>query len=288
MRGLDVGTTAAKALDVGQDGSIGDSDERVYGPDADAGTIVEAACALADDGPVCLSSQMHSLIGLDRRDRPVTPLYKWSDTLEPVELPAHLHERTGTPMRPWTPLAKLVALRERGVTAHRWAGVKELIVHRLTGEWVMDHSIASGTGLMALETLDWEPESLELAAAPTDVTMEPLLVAERDGRPPGATLGGLREQHGPGDVVRAALAGVCRELRAVLDALRDAGYEVREVRATGGFARSGLWKQLLADELGMPVGFTRTREGSAYGAALLGLGIEDPDIAIAETIEPQR
>ena len=33
-------------------------------------------------------------------------------------------------------------------------------MHRLTGEWVMDHSCASGTGLMALQTLDWDEQAL--------------------------------------------------------------------------------------------------------------------------------
>ena len=79
---------------------------------------------------------------------------------------------------------------------------------------------------------------------------------------------------------------MCRQLALVLDSLRDAGYEVREVRATGGFARSPLWKQLLADALAMPVGFTSTREGSAYGAALLGLGIDGGPVELSEVVRP--
>ena len=74
--------------------------------------------------------------------------------------------------------------------------------------------------------------------------------------------------------------------RLVLDSLRDAGYEIREIRATGGFARSPLWKQMLADALAMPIGFTNTREGSAYGAALLGLGTGNPGVEIVEVVDP--
>jgi gluconokinase len=56
---------------------------------------------------------------------------------------------------------------------------------------------------------------------------------------------------------------------------------VREVRATGGFARSALWRQILADALGMQVGFPGGHEGSAFGAALLGMEALD----LIESIE---
>ena len=35
--------------------------------------------------------------------------------------------------------------------SRRWAGIKELVVARLTGAWAVDHSIASGTGLLNLQ-----------------------------------------------------------------------------------------------------------------------------------------
>jgi gluconokinase len=72
--------------------------------------------------------------------------------------------------------------------------------------------------------------------------------------------------------------------------MREAGNEVREVRATGGFARSPLWRQMLTDALGMDIGFTAGREGSSFGAALLGmdaLGLADIDIA-AELIRIEQ
>jgi gluconokinase len=43
------------------------------------------------------------------------------------------------------------------------------------------------------------------------------------------------------------------------------------VRATGGFARSDLWRRLLTDTLDLPVGFPTVDQGSAFGAALLGM-----------------
>lgn len=100
---------------------------------------------------------------------------------------------------------------------------------------------------------------------------------------------------GTGPRRRAALEGVCQQLALVLDSLRRAGYEVDEVRATGGFARSDMWRQLLTDVLGMPVGFAAEHEGSALGAALLGmqaLGLIDSIdraaelVPTTETLEP--
>jgi gluconokinase len=66
-----------------------------------------------------------------------------------------------------SPLVKLVWLgHERAelfAQAARFVGIKEFIFHRLFGRWLVDHSIASATGLLNLPTLDWDAEALELA-----------------------------------------------------------------------------------------------------------------------------
>src|ERR671932_281282 len=78
-----------------------------------------------------------------------------------------LHRRTGTPAHPMAPLAKLMWFRERAAkvfaAAGRWVGIKEYVLARLTGEWAVDHSVASGTGLLDLHALDWDREALGLA-----------------------------------------------------------------------------------------------------------------------------
>jgi xylulokinase len=45
--------------------------------------------------------------------------------------------------------------------------------------------------------------------------------------------------------------------------------EIRQVRVTGGGARSALWRQILADVLGVEMVTVSSMEGAAYGAALL-------------------
>jgi gluconokinase len=107
---------------------------------------------------------------------------------------------------------------------------------------------------------------------------------------------GLARHHRREHLVRAAIEGVCLQLALVLAALRDAGNEVDKIRATGGFARSALWRQMLADVLGMPVGYPAGHEGSAFGAALLGMQalgmVASIDLAaelvrIDEVVEPE-
>ena len=134
--------------------------------------------------------------------------------------------------------------------------------------------------------------------APAGCIMLPYLLSERaphwSALPRGAYVG-LTHEHRREHLVRAALEGVCQQLALVLASMRAAGNEVHEVRATGGFARSPLWRQMLADVLGMPVRFPAGHEGSSFGAALLGmqaLGLVDSiDVAadlvrIDETVRP--
>ena len=83
-----------------------------------------------------------------------------------------LHDRTGTPLHPMSPLPKLVWLAEHEpatfAAVRRWAGIKELVLARLTGAWAVDHSIASGTGLLNLQALDWDAEALAVAGLDRD------------------------------------------------------------------------------------------------------------------------
>ena len=135
-------------------------------------------------------------------------------------------------------------------------------------------------------------------AGSAGLLMLPYLLSERAPRGSGLQCGayvGLTRQHGRAHLVRAAMEGVCHQLALVLQSMRDAGNEVREIRATGGFARSALWRQILADALGLDVRFPAGHEGSGFGAALLGMHalglIESLDVAadlvrIEDTVHP--
>ncbi len=430
--GIDVGTTSAKATAFDAAGGAHGHGEVAYplheprpgwaeqDPDDVAAAALAAIRQAADQAQAAgatvaglsLSSAMHAVVALDGADRPLTPLLTWADTRATAQADrlreehGELPVRTGVPLQPMAPLAKLRWLREEApetfAAARRFVGVKELVVHRLTGAWALDHSVASGTGLLAIRELAWDAEALALAGVqpgrlaplvPADHELvlradvglprgTPVIVGAGDGplanlgigavRPgmaaisigtsgalrviveqptpdpqgrlfcyaltpgrwavggaisnggavlrwagdalapdlgppaaeallalartvpagseglimlpyllgeraphwsaqPGGAYVGLTRSHGRGHLIRAAIEGVCLQLALVLAAVRDAGNEVRELRATGGFARSALWRQILTDTLGAPVGFPAGPEGSAFGAALLGM-----------------
>jgi len=148
---------------------------------------------------------------------------------------------------------------------------------------------------------------LELAAgAPAGcdgLVMLPYLLAERaplwDPDLPGAYLG-LRSGHTRAHLVRAALEGVCMQMRILVDRLDEAD-RVRSVRVTGGVFRSALWREVMAAMLDRPIHLAGEAEGTALGAAALGLfalgrasTLTDAVTALsadgpaAETVEPDR
>jgi xylulokinase len=80
---------------------------------------------------------------------------------------------------------------------------------------------------------------------------------------------GLTARHTRAHLVRAVLEGVAFSLRDGLDVLHASGVALTEMRATGGGARSPLWRQILADVFAQPLTPLATEEGPALGAALL-------------------
>src|SRR5690606_32615272 len=81
---------------------------------------------------------------------------------------------------------------------------------------------------------------------------------------------GLRRDHSRGHLVRAAVEGVCLQMRLVLEEL-DAVAPVTSVRATGGAFAERLWRDVLAAMLDRPLIVVGGAEGTALGAAALGL-----------------
>ena len=111
-----------------------------------------------------------------------------------------------------------------------------------------------------------------------------------------AVLFGLSTAHVRGDVLRAVMEGVACSLRDCLTIVAEQGVTLEQVRLTGGGARSGLWRQIVADVLGTELVITSSDEGPALGAALMagvGAGIYGSlgeacaaTVGIRERIEP--
>ncbi|MFH1228479.1 MAG: xylulokinase [Planctomycetota bacterium] len=84
---------------------------------------------------------------------------------------------------------------------------------------------------------------------------------------------GLSLKHTKNHLVRSVLEGVCFGLRDSLEIMKGLGIPVKEIRLSGGGARSKIWAQILADVLNKEIVTVEPAEGSAYGAALLaGIG----------------
>ncbi|MEJ5200150.1 MAG: FGGY-family carbohydrate kinase, partial [Anaerolineae bacterium] len=100
---------------------------------------------------------------------------------------------------------------------------------------------------------------------------------------------GLAMPHGRPQVVRAVLEGVAFHLRLILDALREQGATIPTMRLIGGGARSALWRQIIADALGLPILLPGlTAEATSLGAAIaggVGVGLY-PDYGVAGRLIP--
>jgi xylulokinase len=86
------------------------------------------------------------------------------------------------------------------------------------------------------------------------------------------------------------LEGVAFGLRDSFELIKSAGLsQIRQVRVSGGGARSPLWRQILADVFNAELVTVNTTEGAAFGAALLagvGTGVwADVDTACQATVK---
>ena len=95
---------------------------------------------------------------------------------------------------------------------------------------------------------------------------------------------GLTRQHTRAHMVRAALEGIVYNLYMVMLMIEGVAGKPKVIQATGGFARSELWRQMLADIFEQDVNIPESFESSALGAAVIGmksLGIVD-DLSVVK------
>ena len=157
------------------------------GAEVDADVLFGRVCAvidevLAEPGPpvraVATDTFWHSLLGVDRAGRPLTPVYLWLDARSRGEMASlrdrlderAVHARTGCVLH-WTYWpARLNWLRHSAPEicrqVARWISFGELLLERLTGQRGVSVSMASGTGLLDVHRCEWDSEvlaALELA-----------------------------------------------------------------------------------------------------------------------------
>jgi gluconokinase len=204
--GVDIGTTSTKSVLFSESGEViakhtigyplytptpmtAEQDpEQIY--QAVVGTMRETLnkSAISPSQLLCVSfsSAMHSLIAIDGSGNPLTQCITWADNRsEPwaekikKEWNGHsIYLRTGTPIHPMSPLSKLVWLKEEKAEifskAAKFISIKEYVFYKLFGQYVVDYSVASATGLFNLNELNWDQEALELAGVTAQHLSEPV------------------------------------------------------------------------------------------------------------------
>ncbi|HEY3964415.1 MAG TPA: xylulokinase [Planctomycetaceae bacterium] len=80
---------------------------------------------------------------------------------------------------------------------------------------------------------------------------------------------GLSLRHGRAHLARSVIEGATFAMRDSLDIIQHMQVPVKEVRLSGGGARSKFWRQIQADIYGVKTVTTNSAEGPAYGVALL-------------------
>jgi sugar (pentulose or hexulose) kinase len=113
-----------------------------------------------------------------------------------------------------------------------------------------------------------------VAAAPAGaggLVLLPYLAGERTPNVPdgsGVLLGLNGKTFSAGYIARASMEGVTMGMNYGLQRLAALGVKAKEIRVTGGGAKSGVWRQIMADIFGVPVVGMVEDEGAAVGGAL--------------------
>jgi xylulokinase len=135
------------------------------------------------------------------------------------------------------------------------------------------------------ETMADEPTNLFIVPHFT-MTGTPHMDAYPVGAVLGLTLGTTR-----GQLLRAALEGICYEMKLNAALLREAGADVQEFRAIGGGAKSDFWLQLKADMYNAPVVRLEVAEAASLGMAIaagVAAGVYDSAAqAVGQLIAPR-
>lgn len=373
---------------------------------------------------VSFSSANQSVILLDENHRPLTRAMTWADTrarkvaadLKSSPEGKQMYIKTGTPIHPMSPLTKLMWLHENEpdkMAKAKYVGdIKSYLFYQLFGVFRFDISMASCTGMLNIETGDWDPQALELAHVTADqlpeivsgttqeigltddaqaamnipadtpfvygafdgalsnlgvgalskdtvaitigtsaavrvVTDHPVIDPQQRlfcysvdnglwiiggplnnggdvfqwavehlvdasavkneqtdaydlaneviaGVPAGShgllfnpylggeraplwnanargSFFGLSQLHTRADMLRAVLEGICMNINSVFKAVRTLVGEPKSVSATGGFAQSKVWKQILTDVLDCPVEIPNSFESGCLGAVVMAM-----------------
>ncbi len=208
--GLDIGTSSTKAVAFDHQGEVLAQHDITYpilSPqtgyyeqdpneiyEACIGSLSEVMRQLAREYPsqplegISVSSAMHALIAMDEMGNPITNSIIWADQrsesvaadLKETAQGLDLYIKTGTPIHPMSVLCKIMWMKGHAKDtfqrAHKFIGIKEYLFFRLFNTYIIDHSIASTTGLFDIEKLSWYEPALSLAGIKSSQLSAPVSI----------------------------------------------------------------------------------------------------------------
>lgn len=202
--GIDIGTTNTKAVAYDMEGHALHQCNKSYpfiseqegyhelDPDVLFAAFIEVlkeAVSQTTSYELCgvsFSAAMHGLMAVDEKGLPLTNMITWADLrsnqyavdLKNSEIGKKIYERTGTPVHPMSPLCKLMWMKDHipgiFISAHKFISIKEYIFFHLYGEFIIDRSIASSTGLLDIYSRDWNADALQVAGITAERLSKPI------------------------------------------------------------------------------------------------------------------
>jgi gluconokinase len=201
--GVDIGTSGTKAIAFTREGVVTGNAYVSYNPlvgapgyhELDPEVLFNAVMTCVEkvvkaigakiDG-ISFSAAMHSLIAVDANGEPLTNVITWADArsaeyaeaLKKSPADNEIYRHTGTPVHPMSPLCKIMWLRDNQshifAVTHKFISIKEFIFYRFFNQYLVDHSIASATGLFDIYKKTWYEPALKAAGITSDRLSQPV------------------------------------------------------------------------------------------------------------------
>jgi gluconokinase len=143
---------------------------------------------------ICFSAAMHSVLAIDKNGVPLGNVITWADNrgkdeakkLKNSSLGKYIYKVTGTPIHPMSPLVKIAWMKnkdtERFKKTYKFLSIKSYIIQQLTGEYIIDYSLASATGLFDIRKLKWDTDALAYAGITASKLPELVSVFHNTGK----------------------------------------------------------------------------------------------------------
>ncbi len=208
--GVDIGTSSCRAvvfsLQLQQLAQAG-KEYPIYSPvpgsaEQDPDEIYDAvveviAASIKDSGlrpqqiaGIGFAAVKHSIIPLDAKQKRLSRAWAWPDLRSRPQAQALLdasplfYQQSGCPIHSIYWPAKIKHLQQLAALwgqTERIVSIKEYVMHRLTGQWAADASVASATGIMNIAHRDWDDillERLHLDRRLLNPVVEPTTILE--------------------------------------------------------------------------------------------------------------